>query len=165
RLATITFALGALSLLGLLWAPGGWIYASVGVVGAANAGLKALPLSMLPDVIAHDARRNGPGRGGSFSGVWTAGERTGLAFGTTLLAVILAATGYVESAAGVTVAQSSTAVVGIILAFSAVPALLMALSLIPLSRYPLRRVDIDVRGPAPSVLPGLPPPSPDQRVG
>jgi hypothetical protein len=118
---------------------------------------------MLPDVIGHDARRNGPGRGGSFSGVWTAGETIGLAFGTTILSLILAGTGYVESRAGEEVTQGPAAVLGIILAFSAVPAALMALSLIPLSRYPLRREDVDVAEPM-SVLPGMPPPSPAQRV-
>lgn len=162
-LATSIFGLGALSLLGLIWAPGPWIYASIAVVGAAYAGLQALPLSMLPDVISHDARTNGPGRGGSFSGVWTAGETAGLAFGTTILAIILAATGYVESRPGQDVTQGPAAVLGIILAFSAVPALLMAVSLIPLSRYPLRRADIDVAGPM-SVLPGMAPPSPSERV-
>ena len=99
---------------------------------------------MLPDVIAHDARHNGPGRGGSFSGMWTAGETTGLAFGTTILAVVLAVSGYLESTATTAVeAQPASAVFGIVMAFSVVPATLMALSFIPLLRYPLRKKDID----------------------
>ena len=153
----ILFALAALSLLLLLWYPGLWIYAPVGLAGLAYAGLQALPMSMLPDVIGYDARRNGPGRGGSFSGMWTAGETIGLALGTTVLAVVLAATGYRESTAAEQVSQSETAVVGIILCFSVIPALLMAVSLIVLRRYPLRRADIDVEGPVPSVIPGRAP--------
>ncbi len=87
---------------------------------------------MLPDVIAHDARTNGPGRGGSFSGMWTAGETTGLAFGTTLLAITLAATGYLESTPAAPVeAQAPMAILGIILSFSVLPAVLMAISFIP----------------------------------
>lgn len=157
RIAIVLFALAALSLVLLLWYPGLWIYAPVGLAGLAYAGLQALPMSMLPDVIAHDARRNGPGRGGSFSGMWTAGETIGLAFGTTFLAIVLAATGYIESTAAEQVTQSSTAVLGIVLCFSVIPALLMAVSMICLIRYPLRRVDIDVDGPVPSVVPGRAP--------
>ena len=154
-IATTLFFLAALSHVGLLFVPGYWIVVPIGLVGVAYAGLQALPLSMLPDVIAHDARSNGPGRGGSFSGMWTAGETTGLAFGTTILAVILAVSGYLESTAGTAVdAQPASAVFGIVLSFSVVPATLMALSFIPLLRYPLRKKDVD----APA-LPTLPPPA------
>lgn len=157
-IATALFFLAALSLTGLLVVPGYWIIVPIGLVGIAYAGLQALPLSMLPDVIAHDARANGPGRGGSFSGMWTAGETTGLAFGTTILAVILAVSGYLESTAATVVeAQPASAVFGIVMAFSVVPATLMALSFIPLLRYPLRKRDVDVDAAAPA--PTLPPPS------
>jgi len=161
RLATALFGFAALLNIGLVWIPGYWIVVPIGVVGFAFAGLQALPLSMLPDVIAHDARTNGPGRGGSFSGMWTAGETTGLAFGTTLLAIMLAATGYLESTSSAPVeAQAPMAILGIILSFSVLPAVLMVISFIPLSRYPLRRKDIDLHGATPSVLPGMPPPAP-----
>lgn len=156
--ATVLFGVAALSLVALAWAPGLWIYGPVGLAGAAFAGLQALPLSMLPDVIAYDARRNGPGRGGSFSGVWTAGETIGLAFGTTLLALVLAGTGYVESIAGDVVEQPASAVVGIVVSFSVVPAVLMAASLVPFSRYPLRKADVDAGEPVDPVLPSAPPP-------
>lgn len=148
-IATTLFFVAALSHVGLLFVPGLWILVPIGVVGIAYAGLQALPLSMLPDVIAHDARTNGPGRGGSFSGMWTAGETTGLAFGTTILAVVLAVSGYLEGTAAAPVeAQPTAAVFGIVMSFSLVPATLMALSYIPLLRYPLRRSDIDLPGDA-----------------
>jgi glycoside/pentoside/hexuronide:cation symporter, GPH family len=160
RLATALFGFAALLLVGLVWIPGYWIVVPIGVVGFAFAGLQALPLSMLPDVIAHDARSNGPGRGGSFSGMWTAGETTGLAFGVTILAIVLAATGYLEATAAAPVeAQGELAILGIILSFSVVPATLMALSFIPLSRYPLRKGDIDTPDGVPSMLPGIAPTS------
>lgn len=152
-IATSLFFAGALANVGLLVVPGLWIVVPVGVVGIAYAGLQALPLSMLPDVIAHDARSNGPGRGGSFSGMWTAGETTGLAFGATVLAVILAASGYLEGTAAAPVeAQPTSAIFGIVMSFSLVPATLMALSFVPLLRYPLRKKDIDVP-PAPASAP------------
>lgn len=143
-IATALFFVAALAHVGLLVAPGLWIIVPVGVVGIAYAGLQALPLSMLPDVIAHDAKVNGPGRGGSFSGMWTAGETTGLAFGTAILTVVLAVSGYLEGTAAAPVeVQPTSAVFGIVMAFSLVPATLMALSFIPLLRYPLRKRDID----------------------
>lgn len=156
--ATTMFFLGALANVGLLAVPGYWILVPIGLVGIGYAGIQALPLSMLPDVIAHDARANGPGRGGSFSGMWTAGETTGLAFGTTILAVILAGSGYLESGAATVVeAQPTSAVFGIVMSFSLVPATLMALSFIPLLRYPLRKKDVE----APTARPvaAMPPPS------
>jgi GPH family glycoside/pentoside/hexuronide:cation symporter len=144
-IATSIFFLAALSLTGLLVVPDYWIVVPIGFVGIAFAGIQALALSMLPDVIAHDAQTNGPGRGGSFSGIWTAGETTGLAFGTTILAVILAVSGYLESSAAAAVeAQPTSAIFGIVMSFSVVPAILMALSFIPLFRYPLRKKDVDV---------------------
>jgi GPH family glycoside/pentoside/hexuronide:cation symporter len=149
-IATSIFFLAALSLTGLLVVPGFWIVVPIGFVGIAYAGIQALPLSMLPDVIAHDARTNGPGRGGSFSGIWTAGETMGLAFGTTILAVILAISGYIESTAATAVeAQPTSAIFGIVMSFSVVPAILMAISFISLLRYPLRKRDIDLVEPAP----------------
>jgi GPH family glycoside/pentoside/hexuronide:cation symporter len=151
-IATSIFFLAALSLTGLLIVPGFWIVVPIGFVGIAYAGIQALPLSMLPDVIAHDARTNGPGRGGSFAGIWTAGETMGLAFGTTILAVILAISGYIESSAATAVdAQPTSAIFGIVMSFSVVPAILMALSFISLLRYPLRKrdIDLDLDDPAP----------------
>ena len=127
----------------MLWVPGPWIFASVGLAGAGYAGMQSLPMAMLPDVISHDARRHGNGSAGSFGGVWTAGETTGMALGATALTIVLAATGYAESSGTADVVQSATAVAGIVLAFSAVPAVIIALSLVSFGRYRLRKADID----------------------
>jgi Na+/melibiose symporter-like transporter len=143
RIATVIFGLAALTMLLLIWVPGVWVYAPVAIAGAAYAGLQSLPLAMLPDTVAHDAQTHGPGRAGTFSGVWTAGETAGLAFGGTILSIVLAVTGFIATAGDEVVAQPGSAIVGIILAFSVIPAVLMFLSLISLARYPLRRRDID----------------------
>jgi Na+/melibiose symporter-like transporter len=145
-LASILFAAAALTAVGALWAPGLWLYASVGVAGIAYAGMQSLPMAMLPDVIGHDAARYGAGRAGAFGGVWTAGETTGFALGATVLAVVLAATGYVERTAGQSVTQPDEAISGIVVSFSIVPAALVALSLVSLARYRLRREDIEPSG-------------------
>ena len=142
-IATVLFAVAALALTLLVWAPGPWVYAPVALAGAAYAGLQSLPLAMLPDTVAYDAQTNGPGRAGTFSGVWTAGETAGLAFGGTILSIVLAVTGFIPTVAEQTVEQPESAIVGIILAFSVIPAALMLLSLIALARYPLRKRDID----------------------
>jgi glycoside/pentoside/hexuronide:cation symporter, GPH family len=130
-------------LIGLLWAAGDWIYLPVALAGSAYAGMQSLPLAMLPDVISHDATEHGDGHAGTFSGVWTAGETTGMALGATVLTIVLAVSGYAQSTAGTTVTQTSQAVAGIVVSFSIVPAAIMAFSLIPLARYRLRKHHID----------------------
>ncbi len=142
-LASMLFGIAALALIGMLWAPGPWIYIPVALAGAGYAGMQSLPMAMLPDVISHDAEHNGSGQAGTFSGVWTAGETTGMALGATALTIVLASTGYIESVGGVTVAQSTAAIDGIILSFSVLPAVLIGLSLLTLRGYSLRKEDID----------------------
>jgi Na+/melibiose symporter-like transporter len=119
------------------------VYAPVALAGAAYAGMQSLPMAMLPDVISHDAREHGDGRAGSFGGMWTAGETAGMALGATLLTIVLAVTGYVESVGSADVAQPPAAIAGIVVSFSLLPAALVLGSLVPLARYPLRRGDID----------------------
>jgi len=142
-IASTLFGVAALALLGMLAAPGPWIFVAVGLAGAGYAGMQSLPMAMLPDVISHDARSHGDGHGGTFGGVWTAGETTGMALGATVLTIVLAVTGYRESAGADIVWQSQASIAGIVVAFSAVPAVLIALSLVVFRGYALRREDID----------------------
>lgn len=142
-IASTLFALAAASLVLAVWAPGGWMYLSIAVAGIAYAGLQSLPMAMLPDVISHDERTSGPGRAGTFTGIWTAGETIGFALGATAVSLTLAATGYVSTVAGATVSQPPAAVAGIVLSFSVLPAALMVASLVTLRRYPLRRADVE----------------------
>ena len=139
RLASTLFLVATLALTAMIWAPGWWILAPVAVAGAAYAGMQSLPMAMLPDVISHD----GDTRAGVFGGVWTAGETAGMALGATILTIMLAAAGYIESVAGgPAVSQPGAALTSIALSFSVVPALLMLASLAALSRYRLREPDI-----------------------
>lgn len=142
-IATVLFGVAALSLLGLLWVPGPWIYLPVALAGAGYAGMQSLPMAMLPDVIAHDAARHGDGSAGGFSGIWTAGETTGMALGSTVLTIVLAISGYAVSVGTDMPVQSDAAIAGIVLSFSVVPAVIIAASLLTLRRYRLRRGDID----------------------
>lgn len=142
-LATSLYGIAAVALIAMIAAPGWWIFVAVALAGAGFAGMQSLPLAMLPDVISHDANLNGDGSGGTFSGVWTAGETTGAALGATVFTIVLAVTGYQESSGADIVWQSATAISGIAVAFSVVPAVLIGLSLLTFRSYRLRKVDID----------------------
>ncbi|WP_269087381.1 MFS transporter [Serinicoccus sp. CUA-874] len=93
--------------------------------------MQLFPLAMLPDVISAAGRE----RGGAMSGLWTAGETTGLALGPVVVLVLLGLTGFRSSAAGEVLAQPTAATTAIVLAFSIVPAALVASSLLLLRRY------------------------------
>jgi len=151
---TVLFVVATLTIVGMAWAPGAWIYAPVALVGAAYAGMQAIPMAMLPDVISHDAAERGESRSGAFSGTWTAGETAAMALGTTILTIVLALTGYVESVGAQAVAQPQAAIVGIVVSFSIVPAILGALSFPLIARYPLTRAMVDRGVPAGVVEPG-----------
>ncbi|ROS77019.1 MFS transporter [Cellulomonas sp. PhB143] len=164
--ASVLFVAATLAMVPLVWAPGPWVYAPTALAGVAYAGMQALPLAMLPDVIEHDARSRradpaagaasgtaagraagraaepAPDReGGAFSGAWTAGETTAMALGGGALSLVLAVTGFLSTDATSTAVQPGSALTGISLAFSVLPAALTAASLLTLARYRLRRSD------------------------
>ena len=134
--ASVVLALAALILIGSRSWPHGVVFAATALVGVGYAGVQVFPLAMLPDAAAVDARRTGRNRAGVYTGVWTAGETLGLALGPGVFALVLAAGGYVSSSSG-HAAQPSSALTAITLGFSLLPAVLVLVSLIPLSRYSL----------------------------
>jgi Na+/melibiose symporter-like transporter len=129
------FAGGGLALLAAspqrLWLA----YAAVVVMGTAYAGTQMFPFAMLPDTIDADFAATGLRRAGAFTGVWTAGEKAGMALGPAVMAGVLAVTGFVESDAGVVVAQPDSARTGIVVGFAVVPAALMLASLALIRHY------------------------------
>jgi Na+/melibiose symporter-like transporter len=126
------FMVGALSLVAARSLPTAFVLALVGLCGVGYAGMQMFPLAMLPDVIAADAAATGHQRAGAFTGVWTAGETVGFAVGPALVLMLLALTGFVSST-GDPVAQPQSAQTGVLLSFSVLPAVLVAVSL-PLIR-------------------------------
>ena len=132
--ASFFLGAGALALIFARSLPHGVVYACVAFVGVGYAGAQMFPMAMLPDVASRsaDART----RIGLYTGVWTAGETLGLALGPGLYAAVLAFGGYVSSSAGSAVVQSDSAIRAIVIGFSAVPAVLVALSLLSLRRFP-----------------------------
>ncbi len=137
--ATLVFAAGAGSMMLLFLHAGAWVYASVAIAGVGYAGMQLYPLAMLPDVIAADRAGGSEDRGGIISGVWTAGETAGMALGPTAALVVLGLTGFVSSTGAQVAAQPPSALGGVIVIISALPAALALLGLIPLRRYTLTR--------------------------
>lgn len=127
-LATGTFAVATCSLVLARPFPGPWVFGAVAVAGVAYAGMQLYPLALLPDVIRADADRHGRDRAGVIAGVWTAGETAGLAAGPAIVLGLLAVTGFVSRAGGEVLEQPTSALWGVALAFSALPAVLAVAS-------------------------------------
>lgn len=117
--------------------PDAFLYTQVCLMGLAFAGQQLFPFALLPDVLDADARATGIHRQGMFTGLWTAGEKLGLALGGLVTGAVLSWTSFVASN-GTVVAQPESALTGIRLAFAILPSLLVTASLLLLVRF--RRV-------------------------
>ena len=106
------------------------VLALTGVVGIGFGGLQLLPFAMLTDII-HAERDTGRDSAGSFTGIWTAVEKGGLALGPLIVGLFLSAGGFVS---GVEV-QSESAYFWTRLAFAGAPALLVLASVPAVLRY------------------------------
>ncbi len=102
---------------------------AIALCGIAYGGLQMFPLAMLPDAVAADRERTGEARAGVFTGMWTAGETLGFALGPGLVLAVLAVSGFVSSRADEVVSQPDSAITGVLLAFTLVPATLLLISL------------------------------------
>src|SRR6185312_9279999 len=134
-LASVIFAVGALLILLAPILPPIAVYLITAVIGGGYAGQQVFALAMLPDCIALDAERTGRRQAGVFTGVWTAGETFGLAFGPGIYALVLQVSGYVSSDTGTAAAQSGTAKLGVLLGFTLLPALIVGLAVLALRGY------------------------------
>ncbi len=105
------------------------------LTGIGFGGQQLFSFSMLADTVQHGNDKLG-GAGGEaiYAGFFTAGEKIGLAFGVLVAGSVLGLMGLVETTQGMT-AQSDQAILGIRLAFSVVPAVLVALSLVIMVFY------------------------------
>ncbi|MFZ1652805.1 MAG: MFS transporter [Candidatus Nanopelagicales bacterium] len=131
----LMFAAGALALLlgpVIGFAPTVLI---VVVLGTAFAGLQLFAYAMVPDV-ARAASPDGS-KAGSYTGVWTATEATGTAFGPYIYAAVLGLGGFVAATADNPVTQSSSAETALLLGFTIVPAVMMVIAMLFQRRYKL----------------------------
>ncbi|MFC4493886.1 MFS transporter [Streptomyces ovatisporus] len=133
--ASSLFLAATLVLTATPWA-GTWAaYGAVAAVGIAYGGLQLLPLRMLADNLAADAARTGRQRAATFTGLWTAAETLAFALGAGAFAAVLAVSGFRSSEAGHQAAQPGSAVTGITLGMSVLPAALALAGLWLLHRY------------------------------
>jgi glycoside/pentoside/hexuronide:cation symporter, GPH family len=134
---SVIYAVGAVSLLTAspdrLWL----VYLQVFAMGTAYAGTQMFPFAMLPDTISADTARTGLRRAGAYTGVWTAGEKAGFAVGPALFAGVLAITGFIETESGAIVDQPASALTGLTLGFTVLPAALILLGLAFVRGYDL----------------------------
>jgi GPH family glycoside/pentoside/hexuronide:cation symporter len=145
---SLVFVAGALLLLLSRSLPVAAVLVFVGLCGIGYAGMQMFPLAMLPDAIAADSASSGRQRAGAFTGVWTAGETIGFAVGPAMVLLMLALTGFVSSS-GSSVVQPDSALTGVLVSFTVLPAALVLASLPLIRRYHLDPVTLEVtHGPA-----------------
>ncbi|WP_425827229.1 MFS transporter [Streptomyces fractus] len=131
----------------VLWVVGGlvlYVTAGIGVAATSAAGVvvalgQAAGLvamyALLTDCIRFQAERTGHDSAGVLSGVWTAVDTAGHALGPVAYTLVLSLTGYASSTLDRPVTQSATALEGIRLAYSALPALLLLTTFPLVLRY------------------------------
>lgn len=135
--ASCCFLVAALMMMSAGQVSAGVVYGITAVAGVGYAGMQMLPMSMIADAVAADAMTTGKRRAGVFTGVWTAGEMLGLALGAGVFAAVLQAAGFVSSAADHRVPQPDSALTGVLLGFTLLPAVLLVVSMPFLLRYDL----------------------------
>ncbi|MDA0636556.1 MFS transporter [Nonomuraea sp. MCN248] len=118
---------------------GAW-YAHVMIllIGTGVAGVTLLQFSMLADVIATDAADTGKRRAGVFTGLWTAIESGVSAFGALIFGLVLSIGGFISSVASQRVEQPDSAVTAVLIGQTAVPSLIILLSVAMTLKYHLR---------------------------
>ena len=99
-----------------------------------DAGNQLLPNSMVADTIEVDELHTGTRREGTIFGAWAFSRKAGMAGGAFFTSVVLAQSGFVS---GVGLEQTDSALLGIRLAYSALPFLLWICAVILLKRYDL----------------------------
>lgn len=134
--ATAGYAVVTVSLL-LTASPGrAWlVVGQCALLGCGYAAMQLLAFSLLPDTITDDENRSGRRQAGAFTGVWTAGETLGAAAGPALYAAVLALSAFRSAPADERVAQPSSALTGVLLGMTLLPAVLLAVSLPLLARF------------------------------
>ncbi|MDO3702656.1 MFS transporter [Micromonospora sp. C28SCA-DRY-2] len=145
--ASLILAVGALVLVAAPVLPPVAVYLVVALIGCGYAGQQVFALAMLPDCIAWDEARTGRRQAGVFTGLWTAGETFGLALGPGIYGLVLQVSGYVSSDTGTAAAQSDSARLGVLLGFTVLPALLVAVALVALRPYDLTPARLAEAGP------------------
>jgi len=142
--ALFSMAIGLGIPLSLSWMLAGpsepsWVFIlRSAVAGMGAGGALLMGQALLPDTIEYDYLRTGLRREGIFSAIYSFMEKASFAFGPLIVGSVLALTGYVASKAGQPNAiQPSSALRGIYLAISVLPAVSSCLCIVLLRFYTL----------------------------
>jgi Na+/melibiose symporter-like transporter len=141
--ASVILTSGTFALVAAPKLPIAVVYLIVAVIGVGYAGQQLFGLAMLPDCIAYDTARTGRRQAGVFTGLWTAGETLGLAVGPFIFGLVLQLFGYVKSDTGTPLPQSGTAELGVLLGFTVVPGVIVALAMLFLRTYDLTTAQVE----------------------
>jgi GPH family glycoside/pentoside/hexuronide:cation symporter len=132
-----------------------WIVIAIGMLaGIGNGGFTVIGQSMMPDTIQYHAQLTGDRIEGSFAGLYIVVEKIGQAVGASLTGVVLGLFGYQQAHIGQHIQQSASAVWGIALCYTVIPAGFMMASVAVSRFYPLDERTMTLRGRA-----SVPPPS------
>lgn len=107
------------------------------IIGISNSGFVVLALSMMTDTIDYQRRQFGAANEGVFSGLFSAGEKLAFAVGPFIAGYLLSIFHF-QSSTGGAVAQSDSAILGILLLYSLIPAGAQILSLLLFTQYRLK---------------------------
>lgn len=103
-------------------APVGVAYALSALLAVCNAGWGTIVLSLLSDCIAQAREEFGENRAGSYSAIWSAIEKAGIALGGTLIVgLLLSQFGFDSAAAKAGLPQTERALFGILFCYSFLP--------------------------------------------
>lgn len=105
-------------------------------IGFVNGGFIMLALSMMTDTVDYQRRHIGVASEGVFAGLFSAFEKLAFAVGPLIAGVVLSLFGFISST-GVEVPQSASAINGIVLLYSVIPAAMQCIALVIFSRYAL----------------------------
>lgn len=145
--ALVIFGAGALMLLGLLVASSDirqiWVLASVFVVGVGFAGTSMLPQAMFADAMAYETAVRGQSNTGAMVGGWNAAETISGGVGAAAFAAVLTLAGFISAGEDQIVSQPDSAITGIILGASLIPALAAFVALLPLRSFDLVESQVD----------------------
>lgn len=125
-----------LPLLGRITEQGALVLLRGFLIGITNTGFLLLALSMMTDTIEYQRRRFGSANEGVFSGIWSAAEKLAFALGALIAGFVMSGFGF-ESSTGGAVEQDASAILGIVLLYSLIPAATQVVSLVIFSRFKL----------------------------
>jgi GPH family glycoside/pentoside/hexuronide:cation symporter len=94
-----------------------------------------ITLAMLSNTMAADAAETGLDRDGIYSGVWLAAEKLAFAMGALIVGVVIGLFGFTESADGIHVAQTSSAIFGIGFSYCGINMLIYLISILAVRRF------------------------------